>query len=79
MIRKDVGIKILFDDKDYSPEECSYLYGRFFHVLSNLAKKEVPESFIQKVFPHELFKKERQADVRTSENNHHIYINSDFN
>ena len=55
-IRKDVGVKIIFDDEDYSPEECSYLYGRFFNVLSKLAKKEIPESFIRKVFKSEMFK-----------------------
>lgn len=58
-IRKDVGVKIIFDDEEYSPEECSYLYGRFFHALSKLAKKEITESFIQKVFPPEMFKKEK--------------------
>lgn len=57
-IRKDVGVKIIFDDEDYSPEECSYLYGRFFNVLSKLANKEIPESFIKKIFSPEIFKDE---------------------
>ena len=56
-IRKDVTVKILFDDEDYSPEECSYLWGRLFHTLSKLAKDEIPESFIRKVFSPEFFKK----------------------
>lgn len=55
-IRKKTGIKIIFDDEDYSPEECSLLIGRYFHALSKLAEKEIPESFIQKVFPPEMFR-----------------------
>lgn len=55
-IKKDVSVIIEFDDEDYSPEECSYLYGRFFHALSKLAKKEIPESFIQKIFSPKIFK-----------------------
>lgn len=59
MIRKDVGVKIIFDEEDYSSEECSYLYGKFFHALLELAKKEVPESFIRKVFSPEIFKEKK--------------------
>ena len=55
-IRKDVGVKIIFDDEKYSPEECSCLYGRLFNALSKLAKKEIPENFIRKVFTTEIFK-----------------------
>ncbi len=55
-IRKDVGVKIIFDDENYSAEECSYLYGRFFNALSKLAKKEIPEIFIQKVFSPKIFR-----------------------
>lgn len=59
MTKKEIKTVIIFDGEDYSPEEYSYLYGRFFHALSKLAKKEIPESFIQKVFPPEIFKKEK--------------------
>ncbi len=59
MTKKEIKTIIIFDDEEYSPEKCSYLYGRFFNALSKLAKKEVPESFIQKVFPPEIFKKEK--------------------
>lgn len=58
MTKKETKTVIIFDEEDYSPEECSYLYGRFFHALSKLAKKEIPESFIKKVFPPKIFKKE---------------------
>ncbi len=59
MTKKETKTVIIFDDEDYSPEECSYLYGRFFHALSKLAKKEIPEKLIQKVFPPEMFKNEK--------------------
>lgn len=58
-IRKDVKVKITFDDEEYSPEECSYLYGRFFHTLSKIANKEIPEMLIQKVFSPEMFRKKK--------------------
>lgn len=58
-IRKDVGVKIIFDDEDYSPEECSFLWGRLFHTLSKMANKEIPQELIQKIFPPEMFSKEK--------------------
>lgn len=67
-IRKKVGTKIIFDDEYYSPEECSLLIGRYFHALSKLADKEIPESFIKKAFPPEMFKTEEWSNIRTSEN-----------
>lgn len=30
MSKKEGKTVIIFDEEDYSPEECSYLYGRFF-------------------------------------------------
>lgn len=59
-IRKKVGIKIIFDDEDYSPEECSLLIGRYFHALSKLAAKEIPQDLIQKVFSPEFFRNMKQ-------------------
>jgi len=59
MTKKEIKTIIIFDDAEYSPEECSYLYGRFFHALSKLAKKEIPESFIQKIFTPEIFRKNK--------------------
>lgn len=58
MTKKEPKTVIIFDDEDYLPEECSLLIGRFFHALSKLAEKEIPQDLIQKVFPPKMFKTE---------------------
>lgn len=58
-IRKKVGVKIIFDDEDYSPEECSLLYAKFFHTLSKIANREIPQDLLQKVFSPEMFRENK--------------------
>lgn len=38
-MKKDVGVKIIFDDVDYSEEERDLLWGRFFLCLAELSQK----------------------------------------
>ena len=42
-MRKDVGVKIIFDDVDYSEEERDLLWGRFFMSLVKLSQKKEGE------------------------------------
>lgn len=35
--QKDIGVIIEFDDKEYSYEEASFLWTRFFSVLARIA------------------------------------------
>lgn len=38
--QKDIGVIIEFDDKEYSYEEASFLWTRFFSVISELLIKD---------------------------------------
>ncbi len=40
-IRKDVGVKVVFDDKDYSYEETILLYQQFFETLAGNRKSKL--------------------------------------
>lgn len=40
--KKDVGIIIKFDNKEYSKEETIFLYQRFFEILSEAKQQQKP-------------------------------------
>ncbi len=40
--KKDVGVIIDFDDKEYSKEETIYLYQRFFTILAETKDIKTP-------------------------------------
>jgi len=58
-IRKDVGVKIVFDDKDYSYEETVLLYQQFFETLAGIAKVKVSKNFAESIYPREYHNKKR--------------------
>lgn len=63
--QKDIGVIIEFDDKEYSYEEASFLWTRFFSVLARIAEKEIPAEYIQKVFSSDFCK---ELDSKTDSN-----------
>ena len=48
--QKGIGAIIVFDDKEYSHEEASFLSTRFFSVLARIAEKKSPQSIYRKCF-----------------------------
>ena len=43
--KKDVGVVINFDDKEYSKEETIFLYQRFYEILAEAKDMKVPQNF----------------------------------
>lgn len=39
--KKEPGLILLFDDKDYSPEETAFLWTRLFQVLTQLESESL--------------------------------------
>jgi len=58
--KKEINFIVEFDDKEYSYEECIYLYKRFFEALSTNKKIEIPEEFLKKVFPPSFFEEHKE-------------------
>lgn len=58
--KKDIGLIIKFDGKEYSYEESIFLYKRFFEILSGEIDLKIPEKLIKKVFPPSFFKKHKK-------------------
>lgn len=44
MAKKEIGVKIIFDDIEYSDNERDWLWGRFFMSLLELSQKESNEN-----------------------------------
>jgi len=53
--KKDVGVIIKFDDKEYSKEEMEYLYQRFFNLLAEAKRIKNPPQFIGKCMVKALY------------------------
>ncbi len=45
--KKDIGVIIQFDDKEYSREETVFLYQRFFNILAEANNMKVPENILK--------------------------------
>ncbi len=45
--KKDIGVIIQFDDKEYSREETVFLYQRFFNILAETNNMKVPENILK--------------------------------
>ncbi len=58
-IRKDVGVKVVFDDKDYSYEETILLYQQFFETLAGIARVNLPKNFAECIYPREHYEKNK--------------------
>ncbi len=58
--KKDVGLIIKFDDKEYSYEEAIFLYKRFFEILSGKMNLKIPENIIKEAFPPSFFNKDKE-------------------
>ncbi len=39
--RKEPGLIVMFDDKDYTQEETAFLWSRLFQVLTQLEKESL--------------------------------------
>jgi len=68
-IKKDIKVKIEFDDKEYSEEETAFLYQKFINILAEAkGMKDVPQYFgkaLAKGISEELTQYEQ---TRTSKN-----------
>ncbi len=45
--KKDIGVIIQFDDKEYSREETVFLYQRFFNILAETNNMKIPENILK--------------------------------
>ena len=47
--KKDIGIIIQFDNKEYSKEETIILYQNFFSILAEARDIKIPKEFLKTV------------------------------
>ena len=67
--KKEIGIKIQFDDKEYSEEEIEFLWERFISILAEAKNIEIDTKTTQnlaKTIISEVFKPTKET--RTSSN-----------
>jgi len=67
-IKKDIGVIIKFDDKEYSKEEMIFLYQRLFNFITEESNiKNIPQ-FLGKAVVESIFEKQKRAkEIRTFE------------
>lgn len=70
--KKDLGVIIQFDDKEYSEEEIEFLWGRFITILTEAQNIDFDPKIIQnliKIMVSEVFKgaKETRTPLNTDE------------
>jgi len=65
-IRKDVGLIIKFDDKEYSKEETAELYQGFFNFFAEAIGIKLPETFGMALV-EKLEEEKSPKETRTSE------------
>lgn len=67
--KKDVGLIIQFDDKEYSKEETEFLWERFFLLLAEIQNIKIDPEIVKnttKTIVSEVFKTPKE--IRTSSN-----------
>ncbi len=67
--KKDLGVIIQFDDKEYSKEEIEFLWGRFITILTEAKNIEIDTKATQnltKTIVSEMFKTTKET--RTTSN-----------
>lgn len=67
--KKDVGLIIQFDDKEYSKEETKFLWERFFLLLAEIQNIKIDPEIVKnttKTLVSEVFKTPKE--IRTSSN-----------
>lgn len=47
--KKDIGVIIQFDDKEYSKEETIFLYQKFFSILAEARDIKIPKELLKTV------------------------------
>lgn len=60
---KEIGLKIIFDNIEYSSEECSKLYVKFFTLLAKINKVKLPENIIPSMFSPNFFEEIKNKNV----------------
>jgi len=64
--KKDIGLIIKFDDKEYSKEETAELYQGFFNFFAEAIGIKLPETFGMALV-EKLEEEKRLKETRTSE------------
>lgn len=67
-IKKDVGIIIKFDDKEYSKEEAIFYYQRFFEILAEAQGVEILKNTGKIIYEGIIEGNDTHKETRTSEN-----------
>ena len=47
--KKDIGVIIQFDDKEYSKEETIFIYQNFFSILAEARDIKIPKELLKTV------------------------------
>jgi len=47
--KKDIGVIIQFDDKEYSKEETIFLYQKFFNIIAEARDIKIPKELLKTV------------------------------
>ena len=51
-MKKDIGVIIQFDDKEYSKEKTIFLYQNFFSILAEAKNIKIPKKLLKTVIEH---------------------------
>ena len=67
-IKKDVGVIIKFDDKEYSKEETIFYYQRFFEILAEVQGVKILKNTGKIIYEGIIEENDTHKETRASEN-----------